>query len=255
VSHRRFGHVKAALGLAGALSLAPPWLLLRPESRAAKALERRFHQLISHGFGLTPRVIGAPAGPGSLIVANHISWADIPALASVLDADFIAKADVAGYPLLGALARRTGTIFVERERRSQAGAQMGFVRARLQTGRRVVLFPEGTTSDGAGLLPFRSSLFAAADAARQVQPVTLRYTMRGGEPIDPDLLGRIAWIGDEAMLPNAAKLAAIRVGIRIIFHAAVDPAGFASRKALADHCRDVVAAGYSNQAAAPKRSP
>jgi 1-acyl-sn-glycerol-3-phosphate acyltransferase len=247
--------MKAALGLAGALSLAPPWLLLRPESRAAKALERRFHQLISRGFGLTPRVSGAPAGPGSLIVANHISWADIPALASVLDADFVAKADVAGYPALGSLARRTGTIFIERERRSQAGAQMGFVRARLETGRRVVLFPEGTTSNGAVLLPFRSSLFAAADAARTVQPVMLRYTMRGGEPIDPDLLARIAWIGDQAMLPNAAALAAVRVGITIAFHTPVDPAAFASRKALADHCRDAIAAGYASQAAAPKRSP
>lgn len=245
MSRRQFGRTKAALGLAGAALLAPPWLLLPPRSASAKRLERRFHRLIAGGFGLKPRVHGAPAGGGTLFVANHISWSDIVSLAAVIDADFVAKADVAGYPGLGALAARTGTIFVERERRTQAATQMAAIRHRLTSGRRVVLFPEGTTSDGRGVLPFRSSLFAAADAARAVQPVTIAYTARDGSRIPAHMLDAIAWIGAEALLPNAAALARIRAGIAIHFHDPVSAADFSTRKALADHCRDVVATAYA----------
>ena len=187
---RTLGRTRASLGLLSAALLAPPWLLLPPRGAAAKHLERRFHRLIASGFGLRPRAYGNPGGAGTMFVANHISWADIVSLAAVVDADFVAKSDVAGYPGLGKLAARTGTIFIDRERRSQAGAQMAAIRERLVSGRRVALFPEGTTSDGRGVLPFRTSLFAAADAARRVQPVTIVYTARGGGPIRPERKAR-----------------------------------------------------------------
>jgi 1-acyl-sn-glycerol-3-phosphate acyltransferase len=179
-----------------------------------------------------------------MFVANHISWADIIAVAAVVDTDFVAKADVAAYPGIGALAGRTGTIFVERERRSQAGSQMEAIRQRLIAGRRVLMFPEGTTSDGRGLLPFRSSLFAAADAAVAVQPVTIRYTAPGGGPLDPAALDAIAWIGDEDMLPNALALARQRAGVVLHFHDPVEASAFETRKALAEHCRAVMLRHY-----------
>lgn len=244
MSPRPFGRTRAAIGLASAAMLVPPWLLLSPKSGPARRLERRFHRTIASGFGLRPEVSGTPGEPGTMFVANHISWADIVSVAAVVDTDFVAKADVAGYPALGALAQRTGTIFIERERRSQAGTQMEAVRQRLLAGRRVLMFPEGTTSDGRGLLPFRSSLFAAADAARAVQPVTIRYTAPDGGPLDPAVLDAIAWIGDEDMLPNAAALARLRAGVAIHFHEPVAAAAFETRKALAEHCRTVMLGHY-----------
>ena len=244
MSHRPFGRSRAALGLASAAMLVPPWLLMSPKSVPAKALERRFHRTIAAGFGLRPQVFGTPGAAGTMFVANHISWADIVSVAAVVDTDFVAKADVAAYPGIGALAGRTGTIFVERERRSRAGSQMEAIRQRLIAGRRVLMFPEGTTSDGRGLLPFRSSLFAAADAAAAVQPVTIRYTAPGGGPLDPAVLDAIAWIGDEDMLPNAFALARQRAGVVLHFHDPVAPSAFDTRKALAEHCRDVMLRHY-----------
>lgn len=240
MNHRTFGRTRAAVGLARAALLVPPWLVLPPGSRPAKRLENRFYRLIAAGFGLEPIVHGTPAGPGTMLVANHVSWADVINIAAVVDADFVAKADVADYPGLGALAARSGTIFIDRERRSQAAAQMAAIRDRLLAGRRVALFPEGTTSDGRGVLPFRSSLFAAAAESRRVQPVTIVYTARGGGPIAPHLMDAIAWIGDEELLPNAAALARARAGVRLHFHEPVTAGDFETRKALADHCRAAV---------------
>ncbi len=245
MSRRPLGLGKATIALAAAATLVPPWLLLDPRGARAKAFERRFHRWIARGFGLEPQISGTPGGPGTLLVANHISWADIVSIAAILDTDFVAKADVARYPALGRLADRTGTIFVDRDRRTQAGTQMARIRERLDAGRRVLMFPEGTTSDGSRLLPFRSSLFAAADTARGVQPVTLSYTGHGGSGISAATLSEIAWVGDQGMLPNAAALARIKAGISIHFHDPVDPAAFTTRKALADYCRDVIATHYA----------
>ncbi len=244
MSWRPFGRTRAAFGLAQAAMLVPPWLLMNPKILPAKALERRFHRSIAAGFGLQPQVFGTPGAPGTMFVANHISWADIVSVAAVVDTDFVAKADVAAYPGIGALAGRTGTIFVQRERRSQAGSQMEAIRQRLLAGRRVLMFPEGTTSDGRGLLPFRSSLFAAADAAAAVQPVTIRYTAPGGGPLDPGVLDAIAWIGDEDMLPNALALARQRAGVVLHFHEPVAASAFGTRKALAEYCHEIVLSRY-----------
>lgn len=243
MTYRPFGRTRAAVGLARAAMLVPPWLMLPPESRLAKRLESRFYTLIGDGFGLRPAVHGTPAGPGTMLVANHISWADIIAVAAVVDADFVAKADVAAYPGLGALATRRGTIFIDRDRRSQAAAQTAMIRRRLLAGRRVALFPEGTTSDGRGVLPFRSSLFAAADESQRVQPVSIVYTAADGALIAPHLMDAIAWLGDEALLPNAAALARVRAGVTLRFHTPVAAGDFSSRKALTDHCRDAVLGG------------
>jgi 1-acyl-sn-glycerol-3-phosphate acyltransferase len=256
MSARRFGRTKAVAGLAAAAALVPPWLLIDPRSAGAKALEQRFHRWIAAGFGLRPVVSGRPAGAGTLLVANHVSWADIVALASVVDTDFVAKADVADYPGLGLLARRTGTIFIDRTRRAAAAAQTDAIRTRLAAGRRVLVFPEGTTSDGAGVLPFRSSLFAAADSARHVQPVSLFYTARDGAPPDAVIRDAVAWLGEQTMADNAALLARVRAGIAICFHEPVAPGNFADRKALAEFCRSAIVRSHAAfQAASPKRDP
>jgi 1-acyl-sn-glycerol-3-phosphate acyltransferase len=137
-----------------------------------------------------------------------------------------------------------GTLFVERERRHGASAQADTIRGRLMAGDSMILFPEGTTSDGLALLPFRTSLFAAADAARVIQPVALVYAAPDGSALPPERLAEIGWTGEEALLPNAVALASAPTRAILCFLPSVDPRAFADRKALAGHVRELIAAAY-----------
>ena len=243
MKRRRLGRVRAVAGLIRAALLLPPWLMKRPGTAAAAALHRRFFERVLRAFAISIELRGAPsAEPGTLFVANHISWADIPVLGSVIDAYFIAKADIADWPLVGKGARRLGTLFVQRERRHGVSAQADAIRERLAAGESVILFPEGTTSDGVELLPFRTSLFAAADAARHIQPVALVYAAPDGSALPPERLAEIGWVRDEALLPNAATLATAPTRAILCFLPPVDPRGFPDRKALANHAREAIRA-------------
>lgn len=186
---------------------------------------------------------GTPAAGPVLYVANHVSWADIVVLAAALDASFVAKAEVAGWPALGWLSRRHGTLFVDRERRATVRGQRDALRARLASGGSLILFAEGTSSDGTGVLPFKPALFAAAMAEGvPVQAVTILWERVGGAAVDDGNRLRIAWIDDMTLLPHVWQL--VKSGgaeARLIFHAPVGPAEFGSRAELAQHCRDQVA--------------
>ena len=167
---------------------------------------------------------------------------------SILDADFIAKADMRGWPMIGRLARRFNPVFVARERRLHCNAQVDAIRARLGADRSVILCPEGTTSDGAGILPFRTSLLAAADAARTIQPVVLSYLAPDGTALSGDRQREVAWIDDDDLLSGATRLAKARTLARVDFLPAVEATG--DRKALGRDLRQRMLAAY---AAAPKR--
>ena len=179
---------------------------------------------------------------------NHISWADIPVILSILDADFVAKADMLGWPIIGALARRLGPVFVARNECHRSHAQADTIRARLKSGRSVMLCPEGTTSDGTRILPFRTSLFAAADAAAVIQPVILRYLQPNGTALPPDRQREVAWIDDDDLLSGAARLAKNETLARVEFLPPVIAMG--NRKVLAENIQEQMLTAY---AAAPKR--
>ena len=128
-----------------------------------------------------PAVTDSTQG-GQLLVANHISWLDVLVLNAYCPTDFVAKAEVQYWPVLGCLAKRNGTLFLPRHSPSQAQAMTELVAARLQAGHSVLVFPEGSTSPGAGVLPFYPALFqAAVDAACPVQPLALSYRHATGE--------------------------------------------------------------------------
>ena len=145
-----------------------------------------------------------------LIAANHSSWKDIIVLAAVADVVFIAKSEVKTWPVFGWLARWQRSVFVERERRRDTGAQVSEVAKRLADGEIVVLFAEGTTSDGNRLLDFKSSLFGAAASALEasptgnvtIQPVAIAYTHTHGLPLGRYLRPLAAWPGDTALTPH-----------------------------------------------------
>lgn len=172
------------------------------------------HRLFLRLFGVRVRVVGAPPDPGTptLILANHVSWLDIPVLSSLRPMSFIAKSEIAGWPLVGILSRLQRCVFLDRSRRSATAEVNGVVAARLAGGDAIVLFAEGTTGDGIRLLPFRSSLVGAAKAAVaapeeepvriRLQPLAVVYLGRAGLPVTRREMPDLAWYGDMELPPH-----------------------------------------------------
>lgn len=202
-------------------------------------------------LGLRLAVRGAPmAGEGAL-VANHSSWIDVVALMAATRVFFVSKAEVADWPVIGAIGRAIGTMFIER-RPVEAGRQTQALHARLARGDRLAIFPEGTSSDGSLVLLFKSSLFAvffAPDlhADIWVQPVTLAYRPRAGKPAN-----FYAWWGDMDFGSHLVGLLKGSAGgvVEATFHPALRAADFADRKPLAAAAEAAVRAGLG---AAPRR--
>ncbi len=140
-------------------------------------------RLIVHGEGpdLQRARTGLSAdGHGLMLLANHVSWLDVHALNSVVPARLVAKAEIARWPLLGLLARSSGTLFVERGRRHAVHAVNQKIAEHLQQGETIGVYPEGTTTDGHTLLPFHANLMQPAlDVHAQLRPIALRYTQDG----------------------------------------------------------------------------
>lgn len=243
---RRFGTLRAAAGLAHGLMLVPGWLMKPRGTPAASACERRFMQRIARHLVRSIDCTGAaPGGPGTLYVSNHISWMDIPILGSALDTDFIAKSDVRSWPVIGPLSRRSGTLFVTREERHRVHHQADLIGRKLRDGRSLVLFAEGTTSDGLAILPFRSSLFEAATHAARVQPLAIGYHRGDGARLSDDEMRTIGWTGDEELLPNLAQVSRLWLSAEIRLAPHFRPAPQMSRKALAERCAAAVAEAYA----------
>jgi 1-acyl-sn-glycerol-3-phosphate acyltransferase len=225
----------------------PTWLIA-PQSQR-RHHEQAFFASISRGFGISISQYGEPSTtPGTLFIMNHISWADILVMMAILDADFVAKSDMLGWPVIGALARRFAPVFVDRNHRYRSHAQADAIRARLCSGRSVILCPEGTTSNGTSILPFRTSLFAAADAAAAVQPLILRYLMPDGAALAAERQREVAWIDEDDLVTGAARLSKFKTLARVEFLPPVS--GMTDRKILAENIRRQMIAAY---AAAPNR--
>lgn len=247
----RFRQARAGLGFAALLVLAGPWLLLPRGWGLRRGIDRLAWSILLGGFGLKVRRHGQPVdGAGTLFVANHISWTDIPVLATIMASGFVAKAEVAGWPLIGRLASAWGCVFVERERRGRTHHQAAAMEVHLSNGHGsrhgLVLFPEATTGEGGRVLPFRSSLFApvTGKGTSVVQPVSLRYRPRHGRASSPSERRLIAWIDDDGLLEHVARLSASGGAlVDVWFEAPItDPALLADRKALARACEQVIAA-------------
>ena len=197
-------------------------------------------------------VTGRPVGrPGTLYVCNHVSYLDIPVLALLTDAAFVAKDDVAGWPLFGLCATLYRTVFVRRDAR-EALDQRAAIAGRLAAGDSLFLFPEGTSSDGTRVLPFKSALFAVAEGSEgaeqpPVQPVSIAYTRYAdGRPLDCGLQALYAWYGDMTLLPHLVSVFGLRGAmVEVTFHAPVRAGDFTNRKGLAAHCRERVTDGVT----------
>ncbi|MEM7212046.1 MAG: 1-acyl-sn-glycerol-3-phosphate acyltransferase [Pseudomonadota bacterium] len=196
--------------------------------------------------GLRLRIHGKPIQRGAL-VANHSSWLDILALRATVLMYFVSKAEVANWPGIGFISRATGTVFIERKR-TEAKRQEQILRERIAQDQLLCLFPEGTSTDGLRVLPFKSSLFSTffvegEGTDIEVQPVSVRYHAPGREGFPEDFYG---WWGTMGFEKHIWEVLALSHGGRVdvTFHPAVRAAHFADRKALADVCQRAVAVGF-----------
>ena len=217
----------------------------------ARHLPGLWHRLSCGLQGIEIRKTGIAADGGPIVyICNHASYLDVPVLGGLLDARFVAKAEVARWPVIGALSTLQGTIFIER-RAQGVRQQPAELRQALQEGANLVLFPEGTSSDGNRVLPFKSALFAAADAVVdgvevRIQPVTIAYSRHRGVPMGRRLRPCFAWYGDMTLVGHLWTFLGLGgVGVDVVFHEPVRLSQFASRKALALYCHDQVAHGLS----------
>jgi len=234
------------------LGMPVQWLLMKLKSPAARTFPHRYHRLVAAIFGIHIHVIGRPVrGEGVLLVANHTSWADIVIFSAATPLSFVAKAEVAGWPFFGTLARLQRTVFVERERRSATGEVRDAIRERLLAGDTLLLFPEGTSNDGNRILPFKSALLGAAEARLasgahvKVQPVSATYTGLHGLPMGRENRPLFAWYGEMELVPHLWEaLLAGPLDVVVQFHEPLSLDDM-DRKALAANARRTVQAGLA----------
>ncbi len=212
-----------------------------------------WHRLASRilGFQVVRRGCRARGGP-VLYVANHISWADIIVLGGLLPgASFVAKAEVAGWGLFGHLAGLHRTLYIRRQSRHDSARQRDALAGRVAAGDSLILFPEGTSTDGMRVDPFKSALFSVAERADeashhhlQIQPVTIAYTEVNGIPMVRSQKPWVAWLGDVELVRHFKDLLGrARHGVTVEFHPPMTLAEAGDRKHLARACEVAVRAG------------
>ncbi|MBN9353007.1 MAG: 1-acyl-sn-glycerol-3-phosphate acyltransferase [Hyphomicrobium denitrificans] len=225
------GSLRASAVLAAFFGLTVPLMpvqaiLLRVSDRAARRFPHWYHRQVCRLLGVKLNIEGSVAkGAPVLLVCNHTSWLDIPVLSALAPVSFVAKLEVGSWPFVSALARLQRSVFVDRTRRLAAGDAANAITMRLQQGDTIVLFPEGTSSDGNRVLPFKTSLFGAVagatvPAAEQVvvQTAAVVYTHMHGVPVTRAERPRIGWYGDMEMTSHAwgvLKSGAITVTIKV----------------------------------------
>ncbi len=196
-------------------------------------------------MGIRCETHGARMAEHGAVVSNHSSWLDIFTLNAAKRIYFVSKAEVAEWPGIGWLARATGTVFIRRDTR-EARTQKEVFETRLKAGHKLLFFPEGTSTDGLRVLPFKPTLFAAffSEELRDllwVQPVTVTYHAPAGE--DPRFYG---WWGDMDFGSHLLKIlsAPHQGSVQVIWHRPVRVADFAERKSLAKHCEEAVRSAF-----------
>ncbi|MFG1427543.1 lyso-ornithine lipid O-acyltransferase [Roseixanthobacter glucoisosaccharinicivorans] len=209
----RVGVILTLVGLVTAIGIPLQWVSLKLHLPSRRTIPLLYHRIILFLIGVRRHVHGAPAaGRPLLLLSNHVSWLDICVLGSLTPLVFVAKSEVSRWPLIGLLAAFQRTIFVDRQRRHATGQVNSTIAARLAEGDPVVLFAEGTSSDGNRVLPFRSALVGAAREAFEangkvlVQPLCVAYVKIQGIPMGRSHRGIAAWFGDMDLAPHLLEV-------------------------------------------------
>lgn len=225
----------APMMLAQSLALRTGWW-------SDRRLPQLWHRLTLKVLRIRVRANGsAVRGQPVLLASNHVSWTDILVLGSITGVHFVAKSEVRNWPVMGQFAKLQRSVFVERERKRASSQQAQEIAARLSDGDPMVLFAEGTTSDGNRVLPFKSTLFGAAKLALNetgssvlVQPVAIAYVARRGLKLNRSERTEVAWIGDADFVPHLLEiLKRGHIDVEVVFGEPIEFSSDADRKEVA----------------------
>ncbi|MDB5930843.1 MAG: lyso-ornithine lipid acyltransferase [Polaromonas sp.] len=228
---RILGHILAGLWIAAVRlpGLSP--------ARQAAQVQAWSLALLGHA-GISLEVRGQPpAGGPVLLVANHISWLDIPVMHAARYCRFVSKSDVRDWPLIGTLATAAGTLYIERSSRRDALRMVHLMRDALKTGEVVAVFPEGTTGDGRAILPFHANLLQAAISAdAPAQAVGLRFADRasGQTSLAP------SYIGDETLVGSIWRTLCAPPIVAVVRYGEAERADGRDRRAWSQHLQQAV---------------
>lgn len=245
------------------IALVPAYIAAcGPLARLRPRLRILYCRLANRLIGLSVHAQGAICtDPAVLFVANHVSYLDVPVLGSLIEAAFVAKAEVARWPLFGLIGRLTRTVFIERSS-GNVMAQRDEMVGRLAAGESLILFPEGTSTDGSRVHAFKSSLFSITEgaAARRggglrsadvppvtVQPVSVAYARYAdGTPLTGPHRALYCWFGGATFLPHFWRVLGLKGGrVEVSFHLPLRTGDWRDRKELARKAHALVAAGVA----------
>lgn len=202
------------------LLISTQWLLGKLGLPGWGFICANYYRVLAALLRIRVRIVGTPVHDrAALFVSNHVSWVDIVAIGSLQPVAFVAKSEVAKWPLVGITAKMQRTVFVNRTRRHQAADAVAQIVDRLKGGTPVVLFAEGTSSDGNRVLPFRSALLGVVEAAAAhgnglggepgqilIQPMSICYTTQHGIAMNRHQRPLVAWYGDLDFMPHIKAL-------------------------------------------------
>ena len=186
---------------------------------------------------------------GILYVANHVSWFDIICLGTLLNARFIAKKEVSKMGIFGFLAKLSNTFFIDNSDKNMIYQYNNFIREKLIKGESLILFPEGTTSDGNGIRKFKSSLFECLNSSESqinVQPISICYVSKNNIPMGIYSRRFIAWVGETSMVGSMKEfLMSGSITVHLIFHPKVSKNLFNNRKDISSFCEEQILIGLN----------
>nr|WP_167082296.1 lysophospholipid acyltransferase family protein [Rhizomicrobium palustre] len=236
------------------LSAPIQWLAIKLRLPLQRTYPHAYHRFLCRLFGIKIHVRGEPVrGQGVLIVANHTSYFDILVMSATLPVSFVAKSEVSSWPLFGLMSKLQRSVFVDRSKRAEAVKSAEQIRQRLKDGDTLVLFPEGTTSDGNHVLPFKSALMGSveSDIGRDghveyvpVQPVSISYVGYYGIPLGRENRPFFAWYGDMELVEHV--LEAFKTGpldVVVEFHKPLRVSPECGRKQLAAQAESTIREG------------
>lgn len=181
-----------------------------------------------------------------LIVCNHMSYLDVMLMASVMPCVFVTSVDMGETKFLGTMAEMGGAIFIERRNRERVDADRSTMANALRKGHNVVIYPEGTSTNGSGVLPFKKSLLTAAvEGGVDIQPVVLRYTEINGEPFSEKNRDVVCWYGDMPFVSHLTRVLSLKswkAELRFLSPIAVHPNS--TRDELAEKSHRLIAQTY-----------
>lgn len=253
---RAFVLVAVFFGLTVA-SIPIQYLSIRFKLRLQKTYPHVYHRFLTRLLGIRVATIGEPVQDrGVLMIANHSSYFDILVMSAAARTSFVAKSEVAGWPFFGLMAKLQRSVFVERKKRTSSGESRDMIRQRLLEGDALVLFPEGTSTDGNRILPFKSALLGAAETElgkaldgtplyAPVQPVSISYVGLHGMPMGRENRPFYAWYGDMGLLGHLWEAFATGpIDVLVQFHPPLTIAGGRNRKEIAAQAEAIVRDGH-----------